>query len=120
MTKKEIACSFLQLAGSGQVQEAFDKFTVADFFHHNQYFQGTREALKTAMEDAHQMSPNKSIEVKYCYADGDTVITHSLVEKEDLEIAVIHVFRFRGNKIVELWDLGQPIERNSPNENGLF
>jgi predicted SnoaL-like aldol condensation-catalyzing enzyme len=120
MTKKEIAISFLQLAGNGEVEEAFDKFTSADFFHHNQYFQGNREALQKAMEDAHQTSPNKSVEIKYCYADGDTVITHSLVVKQNMEIAVVHIFRFSGDKIVELWDLGQPIEKNSPNENGLF
>ena len=120
MTKKEIAISFLQLAGNGKVKEAFDKFISADFFHHNQYFQGNREALKKAMEDAHQTSPNKSVEIKYCYADGDTVITHSLVVKQNMEIAVVHIFRFSGDKIVELWDLGQPIEKNSPNENGLF
>lgn len=120
MTKKEIAISFLQLAGGGNVKEAFDKFTSTDFFHHNQYFQGNREALRKAMEDAHQTSPNKSIEIKYCYADGNTVITHSLVKKENMEIAVIHIFRFSADKIVELWDLGQPIERDSPNENGLF
>jgi predicted SnoaL-like aldol condensation-catalyzing enzyme len=120
MTKKEIAISFLQLAGNGKVEEAFDKFISADFFHHNQYFQGNREALKKAMEDAHQTSPNKSVEIKYCYADGDTVITHSLVVKQNMDIAVVHIFRFSGDKIVELWDLGQPIEKNSPNENGLF
>jgi predicted SnoaL-like aldol condensation-catalyzing enzyme len=48
------------------------------------------------------------------------VITHSLVVKQNMEIAVVHIFRFSGDKIVELWDLGQPIEKNSPNENGLF
>jgi predicted SnoaL-like aldol condensation-catalyzing enzyme len=120
MTKKETAISFLQLAGSGRVEEAFDKFTATDFFHHNQYFQGNREALQKAMEDAHQTSPNKSVEIKYCYMDGDTVITHSLVVKQNMDIAVVHIFRFSGDKIVELWDLGQPIEKDSPNENGLF
>ncbi len=120
MTKKETAISFLQLAGTGRVEEAFDQCTSTDFFHHNQYFQGNREALKRAMEDAHQSSPNKSIEIKYCYTDENTVITHSLVTKRNMKIAVVHIFRFNADKIVELWDLGQPIEKDSPNENGLF
>ncbi len=120
MTHKETAIKFLQLAGLGKTEEAFETYTSTDFFHHNQYFKGNREALKKAMQEAHQTSPNKSIEVKYCYADGHTVITHSLVKKEKVDIAVIHIFRFRAGKIVELWDLGQPIEKDSPNENGLF
>lgn len=120
MTKKEIAISFLKLAGTGKVKEAFEKFITPDFIHHNQYFQGNREALQKAMEGAHQKKPNKAIEIKHSYIDEDIVITHSLVIKQDMEIAVIHIFRFRNNKIVELWDLGQPIKKDSPNENGLF
>ncbi len=120
MTKKEIAQEFLQLAGSGKVKKAFDDFISDDFIHHNQYFEGNREALRKAMEDAHQSNPNKSIEIKYYYAEGNTVITHSLIKKDKMDIAVVHIFRFSSNKIVELWDLGQPIEKDSPNKNGLF
>lgn len=120
MTNKEIAIAFLKSAGLGKVQEAFDNFIASDFIHHNQYFKGDREALKDAMKEAHEVSPNRSIEIKYCYSDGNTVITHSHVVKSDMEIAVIHVFKFKGNRIVELWDLGQVIQKESPNENGLF
>ena len=120
MTKKETAELFLKLAGMGQVQEAFDKFISDDFLHHNQYFQGSRQALQKAMEEAHIKSPNKSIEIKHSYNDNDTVITYSLVIKQEGEIAVIHIFRFNADKIIELWDLGQLIEKDSPNENGLF
>ncbi|WP_235295149.1 nuclear transport factor 2 family protein [Portibacter lacus] len=120
MTHKEIAKLFLELAGSGKVEEAFSKFVASDFIHHNQYFKGDRAALEQAMSDAHEKSPNKAIVIKYCYKDGDTIITHSLVEKEEMNIAVVHIFRFVEDKIVELWDLGQVIEKHSPNENGLF
>ncbi len=104
----------------GNVRDGFRDYVSKDFIHHNQYFEGSRQALLTAMEEAHQSSPNKAVEVKYCYEDKDTVITHSLVSKADMEIAVVHIFRFENDKIVELWDLGQPISKDSPNENGLF
>jgi predicted SnoaL-like aldol condensation-catalyzing enzyme len=120
MTKTQTAETFLKLASSGKAKEAFDKFISTDFRHHNQYFKGSREALQKAIEEAHLTSPNKSFEIKYSYTDQDTVITHSLVTKQDMDIAVVHIFRFSGDKIVELWDLGQLIEKDSPNENGLF
>jgi predicted SnoaL-like aldol condensation-catalyzing enzyme len=120
MTHKEIAQTFLQLAGMGQVKEAYSQFIAPTFIHHNQYFEGSRAALLKAMEEAHQSSPNKSIEIKQCYQDGNTVITHSLVSKTDMDIAVVHIFRFEGDKIAELWDLGQVIDKNSPNQFGLF
>ncbi len=120
MTKKELAISFLKMAGSGDVKTAYEKFIAPNFIHHNQHFKGDRQSLLVAMEEAHKMSPNKSIELKKTYEDGNTVITHSLVSKENQDIAVIHIFRFENNKVVELWDLGQLINKDSPNENGLF
>ncbi len=120
MTKKEIAASFLQMAGMGEVKEAYDRFVASEFIHHNQYFKGDRESLLVAMQEAHDTRPNQSITIIKTYEDGDTVITHSHVVKEDLEIAVVHTFRFVHNKIAELWDLGQVIDKDSPNENGLF
>lgn len=77
----------------------------------------------TAMEEAHRKSPNKSIEVKKAYQDGDTVITYSLVTRQnpaEPSIPVVHMFRFNNGQIVELWDVGQPVIQDSPNENGLF
>lgn len=120
MTNKEIAKSFLKLAGKGDVDQAFNQYVAADFYHHNQYFEGSAQALKKAMQTAHETAPNKLIEIKHCYVDGETVVTHSLVVKATMEIAVIHIFRFKNNKIMELWDIGEAIDKNSPNKHGLF
>ncbi|WP_299368041.1 nuclear transport factor 2 family protein [Winogradskyella sp.] len=121
MNRKDIAKEFLQLAGMGHVKEAFDNLVSKDFIHHNQYFEGTREALQNAMSDAHLTDPNKSIEVKNIFEENNIIITHSLVHKATMDIAVVHIFKFNADhKITELWDLGQVIEKDSPNKNGLF
>lgn len=120
MTNKERAEAFLKMAGMGEVRAAYEKFIDPNFIHHNQYFKGDRESLMLAMEAAHKDSPNKSIDIKNTYEDGSTVMTHSLVSQKDQDIAVLHIFRFSGDKVVELWDLGQIIDKNSPNTNGLF
>jgi predicted SnoaL-like aldol condensation-catalyzing enzyme len=111
------------MAGTGNVQDAYDQYVAPYFIHHNQYFKGDRQSLLTAMQEASKTSPNKSIEIRHVYEDGDTVITHSLVTRQDPqapEIAVVHIFRFEHDRIAELWDLGQPISKGSPNENGMF
>ncbi len=123
MSKKDLAVSFLKMAGLGDVRAAFDKFTAANFIHHNQYFKGDRESLMLAMEEASRTSPNGAVDIKYVYEDGNTVITHSHVTRKDPAaqgFAVVHIFRFENDRVVELWDLGQLIEKDSPNENGLF
>jgi predicted SnoaL-like aldol condensation-catalyzing enzyme len=33
---------------------------------------------------------------------------------------VVHVFRFDGERIAELWDVGQSIPEKMVNENGMF
>lgn len=38
MSKKEIATAFLQLASSGKVREAYEKYVHPDFRRHNAYF----------------------------------------------------------------------------------
>ncbi len=123
MSHKEIAATFLKLAGGGNVREAYERFVAPEFIHHNQYFKGDRQSLMAAMEEAHQKSPNKSVDVKKTYQDGNVVITQSLVTRQNTaepSIAVVHIFRFKGDRIVELWDVGQPVMKDSPNENGIF
>jgi len=123
MTNKERSVSFLKMAGSGDVQNAYDKFVALSFVHHNQYFKGDRQSLLNAMKEASVKSPNKSIDVKHMYEDGNTVVTHSLVTRQNPEepgIVVVHIFRFESDQIVELWDVGQVISKDSPNENGML
>jgi predicted SnoaL-like aldol condensation-catalyzing enzyme len=75
------------------------------------------------MQDASKASPNKSIEITQFYEDGDAVITHSRVTRRDAaapDIALVHIFRFTNDQVSELWDVGQPIAKDSPNENGVF
>ena len=120
---KEAATSFLTMAGSGKVQKAYDQYVAPSFIHHNQHFKGDRQSLLTAMQEASKATPNKSIDIRHVYEDGDTVITHSLVTRQDpqaADIAAVHIFRFEGDRIAELWDVVQPIAKDSPNEHEMF
>ena len=123
MTKKEIAQDFLKLASSGQPQKAFELYVAGDFKHHNAYYKGDRQTLMLAMEEAHIKSPNKIFEIQRALEDGDLVAVHSRVQQEGedgWEGAVMHIFRFDNNKIVELWDFGQGVPGEQINENGMF
>ena len=42
-------------------------------------------------------------------------------ERDDhQEYAVVHILRFDGAKIAEMWDIGQEIPKDSPNALGMF
>lgn len=119
---KEKAASFLQLVASGEVREAYRKYISPDFRHHNPFFQGDADSLMLAMEENAAENPNKILEVKRVIEEGNLVAVHSYVKQkqDDQGAAVVHIFRFQNNFIIELWDVGQPIPENSPNENGVF
>jgi predicted SnoaL-like aldol condensation-catalyzing enzyme len=119
---KDAAVSFLHLAASGKVREAFQKHTGSNFKHHNPFFRSDTESLLVAMEENAAQNPGKILEVKHALEEGDLVAVHSWVRMKpgDRGIAVVHIFRFEDGRIVELWDLGQPVPENSPNENGMF
>ncbi|MCC2685622.1 MAG: hypothetical protein K0R75_2521 [Paenibacillaceae bacterium] len=119
---KDKAVSFLLLVASGGVREAYRNHVGPGFRHHNAYFRGDAESLMLAMEENAEKNPNKTLEVKRVLGEGDFVMVHSHVKQnpEDLGGAVVHIFRFHEGSIVELWDVGQAIPENSPNENGMF
>jgi predicted SnoaL-like aldol condensation-catalyzing enzyme len=122
LSLKEKAVSFLQLVASGKVRKAYLSHIGPGFCHHNPFFRGDADSLMLAMEENAVKNPHKILEVKRAIEENDIVAVHSHVKQnpEDIGVAVVHIFRFQDDRIVELWDIGQPIQENSPNENGMF
>jgi predicted SnoaL-like aldol condensation-catalyzing enzyme len=120
MNKKEIAISFLKSASSGQVREAYDKYIHPDFKHHLLYFKGDRESLLVAMEENARQFPDKTYETIHALEDGDLVAVHGKVVLTPKMYGVIHIFRFKEDKIIESWEASQEELKDSPNKNGLF
>ena len=119
---KDAAVSFLEMASTGKVDEAYSKFVGTGFKHHNPYFEGSAESLHAAMKENAIQNPRKAIEVKRMIAEGEFVMVHFLVKHkpDELGAAVMQIFRFENGKIVEMWDLGQEIPEGTPNQYGMF
>jgi len=121
-SNKNKAIEFLKLASSGKVREAYDKFISSAFRHHNAYFSGDAEALAKGMEDSVKQFPHKTLEVLRALEDGNLVAVHLRVKltPSGQDVALIHIFRFEGGRIVELWEAAQEIPKEIPNKNGVF
>ncbi len=122
MTHKESALEYLRLVTGGKIREAYAAFISPNFRHHNAYFPGDRQSLLEGMEGNQANFPDKLFKVHRAIAEGDLVSVHSHVTllPGQLELATVHIFRFEGDLIAEMWDLGQQIPEDSPNQNGMF
>jgi len=117
-----MAIDFLTLASKGEPREAFSKYVGENFKHHNIHFRGDAESLIRAMEESTKKNPKKRLDIQRALQDGNLVAVHSRVHQnpDDLGAAIIHIFRFEDDKIVELWDFGQPVPAVTINENSMF
>ena len=122
MGNADTATEFLRMCARGDVREAYERYVAPGFVHHNPWFAGDRESLLRAMEESAAAEPNKSFEPRQVIDGGDRVAVLSHLVRADAatEYAVVHIARFEGGKIAELWDLAQEIPKESPNARGMF
>ncbi len=121
-SNKDAAVTFLKLGSSGKVNEAYAKYTDIRFVHHNPYFEGSAPSLAAGMVENYRQFPEKVLEVKQVIAEDDLVVVHSHVRLKpgDPGMALVYIIRFADGRIVELWDIGQPVPEESPNQYGMF
>ena len=66
--------------------------------------------------------PASRSEVKRVFAEGDYVIlhVHAVREPGTRGSAIVDIFKLEGGKIVEHWDVVQPVPDQALNANGMF
>jgi predicted SnoaL-like aldol condensation-catalyzing enzyme len=122
MTLKDAAVAFLQMTAAGQVGPAFERYAAPAFRHHNPHFAGDAAALKAGMLANAARFPDMAFEVQRAIADGDLVAVHSRARMQPgaPDIALAHILRFDGERIAEMWDIGQVQPDPMANEHGMF
>ncbi len=120
--RKQAAVQFLQMVMAGQITEAYRQYVDPWGKHHNPSFPAGFPALQKAMIENQVLFPDKQMTIKNVLGDDELVAVHSHIVRSpgDPGIAAVHIFRFQGDKIVELWDLGHPVPADSPNKDGMF
>ncbi len=121
-TRKEAAVSFLRMAASGGAMQAFERYATPSFRHHNPWFADDARSLAAGMDDNARKFPDKELTVLRVVGEGDLVAVHSVVHHTvgDRGFGLVHIFRFEGDKVAELWDLAQEVPAESPNASGMF
>lgn len=93
------------------------------YVQHNPRIADGIEGFEAFLATLRQDFPDLKAEVKRVFADGDHVIAHVYGVRVPGQpgTAIVDIFRLDGNgRIVEHWDVMQPVPDTSANPNGMF
>ena len=99
------------------------------FRHQNPYIAGGMPGLTQSRLSAFKEGGTRYaapyFEVKRVLADGDVAAAHTVLlgsrtKPGEGGLRQVHLFRFKGDKIVEYWDVTQMVTKDMPNAAGSF
>jgi predicted SnoaL-like aldol condensation-catalyzing enzyme len=102
--------------------EAGRKYMGASYRQHSPYATDGHEGLAAFVKFFKENFPNHRYEVKKVLAEGDMVVLHlhGMGGMNPYGEQVVDFFRIKDGKVVEHWDVIQPIPEKSENPNGVF
>lgn len=121
-TNKENAIEFCNAVMNEKNFDAATKYIGNQYIQHSPSVEDGTQGLKKRMDLFRTLYPYSHIEIKRVAADGDYVFLHlhAIMVPNTKGFAVVDIFRFENNKIVEHWDAIQEVPNKSANNNGMF
>jgi predicted SnoaL-like aldol condensation-catalyzing enzyme len=103
-----------------RVVEGFERYVAPGYIQHNPMLQSGRDAAVKFL--APRATRESITDIKRVIAEGDLVVlhVHSRNNVSDRGRAVVDIFRVADGKIIEHWDVIQPVPEKSANTNTMF
>ncbi|WP_331766738.1 ester cyclase [Embleya sp. NBC_00896] len=120
---KQIAQGFFDLAFNDKLPvEAVAKYVGSTYIQHNPQAPDGSEAFIRFVTEFGTEFPELSMDFMRVLAEDDLVVLHSLMRTspDDRGTALVDIVRIRDGRIVEHWDVIQPIPETSANDNTMF
>ena len=119
---KKTVVEFYEKALNQKDFEAASRYFGSRYIQHNPNAPDGIEGFKTFLAFLREKFPQSRSEIKRALAEGDYVILHVHAVRTPGErgSAIVDIFRLEDGKIVEHWDVVQPIPEKAANSNGMF
>jgi predicted SnoaL-like aldol condensation-catalyzing enzyme len=120
---KEVVTRFMtQFYIDKQVRKAFETWVDPGYIQHNPMAATGRDAAIAFLEPFFAGNPGISYSIKRIIAGGNLVAVHAhgKFSASDRGMAVVDILRVERCKVVEHWDVVQPVPEKSANTNGMF
>lgn len=119
---KKVVLDFYEKGLNQKDYDAAAKYFGPRYTQHNPTSPDGPEGFKNFLNFLREKFPDSHSEIKQVFADGDYVIlhVHAVREKGSRGNAIVDIFKLENGKIVEHWDVTQPVPEKSANTNGMF
>jgi predicted SnoaL-like aldol condensation-catalyzing enzyme len=123
LSPKQVVTRFMdEFYVQKHVRSAFERWVAPSYIQHNPFAQTGRDAAIAFLEPFVAANPDLKTEIKRVIADGNLVAVHSHGWSAPGKpgMAVVDIFRVRGCRVMEHWDVVQPVPEKSSNTNTMF
>ncbi|MDJ0911718.1 MAG: nuclear transport factor 2 family protein [Woeseiaceae bacterium] len=123
LSPREVVGEFIDLFyEQKKVREAFETWVHPDYIQHKPTLPDGREPVINFLEGLLQRFPDRIFTIHRVIASDDLVAVHyhSQANPDDLGFAVVDIFRVENCRMVEHWDVVQPVPEESANDNTMF
>jgi predicted SnoaL-like aldol condensation-catalyzing enzyme len=119
---KKTVIAFYEAALNQKDFAAARKYIGPRYTQHNPNAADGPEGFKKFIDFLREKYPQSHSDIKQAFADGDYVIlhVHAVRQPNTLGSAIVDIFKLEHGKIVEHWDVIQPVPEKSANDNGMF
>ena len=102
--------------------QAIAQYIGANYRQHNPNAPDGPQGVLAYASDYIKANPQLSMDFKRIIAEDDLVAVQSHLKPnpEDRGVAVVDIFRVEDGKLVEHWDVMQPVPPQTANKNGMF
>jgi predicted SnoaL-like aldol condensation-catalyzing enzyme len=128
--KKKVVLDFFRTAFEQKDPETALRLYVGDYYRqHNPGVPDGKEAFVEYVKNRSAKNPNRKMLIKRVIAEGDLVVVHShnIFAPTDegyasapFGVASINIFRLENGKVVEHWDVREPVPAEAVHKNTVF
>jgi predicted SnoaL-like aldol condensation-catalyzing enzyme len=104
-----------------RVRDAFDFLVAENYRQHNPAIPDGPEPAIQMLTPKFDLSPEASFEIQRILVDGDLAMVHVKASRPGApDAAVADIYRFDGDRIVEHWDVLQPVPADAVHDHPMF